>query len=138
MHRRFNRSIIQMQERGIVLTKIIHSIGLKDVFVMVGSHGGSDNQGYFYVRNNANGGRDEYGVQSDMTSGDAIEIAKRLSKPRFTQLRNACVDILGQEVWFNKEEPIIVKSFRLNEDGAVIITSEDGLDYNQNTLWRKL
>ena len=132
------RTITQIQERAIVLTKIIHSIGLTDVVILVGAHDGSGYGGYMYMRNVATRKRDMFGIPNSCTSGQALKMAKSLCEQEWIRLTNLCADMLGEEAWVDKKEMIIIDSFRKSKDGDIIVESADGFEYDQSDLWRKV
>ena len=55
--------------------------------------------------------------------------------PRWTKLTNACMSIIGTEVWIDKEIPIVVTGMKATLNGVVVSTVDR--TYNITSLWIK-
>jgi len=96
--------------------------------VYVGTGFSNTTGAFFYVRNTETG-REEFGLEPHIAS--IMSAVKRIQEPKFVQITKACVDIIGEEVWLDKEIPFRVKSIL----SKTVLTDTEDDEYDIERLW---
>ena len=76
-----------------------------------------------------------YNIES-MTINQLIKAAWKLKTPKWVKLNTVCVDLVGRDVWFNKEHKFTVKAVAISKDDTTVYMT-DGTSYTNENLWIK-
>ncbi len=83
-------------------------------------------------------GKDNYGIRDDCTVDQLVEVGELLDRPQFTKLgKNVCMDIIDQELWFEKETVFIVKAVNMLPDKTTLV-DEQGKFWSAEKCYLKL
>ena len=99
-------------------------------------HKGINNEPYYYLVNLDNG-KDEFGITDLVKKGDLdglISAAYKTKKVEYSRINTICMDLIGKEVWVDKEILITVAEIKATEEGTIIV-STNGRTYNSDSLW---
>jgi hypothetical protein len=121
-------------KRAVKLQDEIHENVTKDILVGVGVDSAARKSTYIYMKH-ANG-REAFSL-TDMTDKEVLKKAKELCKATFTKVTTLCLDIIGEEVWIDKETPITINSIARDSEGNNIVTTTTGKTYSADNLYIK-
>ena len=65
-----------------------------------------------------------------------IKAAWKLKTPKWVKLGTVCIDLVGRDVWFNKEHKFTVKAVAISKDDTTVYMT-DGTSYSNKNLWIK-
>lgn len=102
-------------ERSVKLNRRLRAIGLNILLgVSPSRYSKFDKICHFIYLENINTGKTKHSINR-LTDSEIIEEAIKMSRPQFIKLDKVCVNIIGEIVYYNKIEPLMVKSI-LNKE----------------------
>ena len=121
-------------QRAIEIEEMIHKEVSEDIYVGVGINNHETGDKYIYMTHK--NGKDMFNLISK-TDEEILEEAKLLCEPTYIRITSVCLDLIGKEVYIDKEIPIVVKSISKNESGNNIVTSDTGKTFSADSLYLK-
>ena len=119
-------------ERAAKLQDEIHENITKDILVGVGVDNYNTLTNYMYMKHR--NGKNAFNLQKK-TDKEILEIAIKMCEPNYTKITTICLDIIGKEVYVDKEIAITINSISRDSEGNNIVTSFDGISYNADNLY---
>ena len=107
-----------------------------NVRIYEGIHQQSANEPYYYIINLDNG-KDQFGIAELVEAGDLdglISAAYETKKLELIRVKAVCMNLIGREVWVDRETIITVESITGTKD-EVKVLSTSGRTYSANNLW---
>ena len=107
-----------------------------NVRIYEGIHQQDANKPYYYIINLDNG-KDQFGITELVEAGDLdglISAAYKTKSPELLRVRTVCMNLIGREVWVDRETIITVESITGTKD-EVKVLSTSGRTYSANNLW---
>ena len=121
-------------ERAVELEKMIHEKVSEDIYVGVGVS--RPVKGTKFIHMVHKNGKDVFSLH-EMTDEEILEKAEELSKSIFIKIETICMDLIGKEVWVNKEKPVFVRGLYKNNEDEYIIETTTGNIYLVDDLYIK-
>ena len=121
-------------QRAIEIEEMIHEKVSKDIYVGVGINGYNERTKYIYMYHIND--KNYFGLEK-MKDSQILSKAKELCESNFTKISTVCLDLIGKEVYIDKEIPIVIKGISKDESGNNIVTSDTGKTFSADSLYLK-